>query len=125
MRGGRGETKLVRCARGAVVDYVVDTRPWSPTFRRVERFELDDVALHHLYLPPFVAHGFQVVSDEADVCYLHSRPYEPGADLAVGVGRPDARRSRGRSTRRSCRARDASRADARPRSTSTPLFERR
>lgn len=83
VRGGKGETKLVRCARGSVVDYVVDTRPWSSTFRRVERFDLDDVAHYHLYLGPFIAHGFQVVSDEADVCYLHSRPYEPDADLAV------------------------------------------
>jgi dTDP-4-dehydrorhamnose 3,5-epimerase len=88
VRGGRGETKLVRCARGAVVDHVVDTRPWSPTFRRVERIELDDVEHHHLFLSPFVAHGFQVVSDEADVCYLHSRPYEPGAELAVAFDDP-------------------------------------
>jgi dTDP-4-dehydrorhamnose 3,5-epimerase len=88
VRGGGGETKLVRCSRGAVVDHVVDTRPWSPTFRQVERFELDDVSHRHLYLAPFVAHGFQVVSDEADVCYLHSRPYEPGADLAVSWNDP-------------------------------------
>jgi dTDP-4-dehydrorhamnose 3,5-epimerase len=88
VRGGLGETKLVRCARGAVIDYVVDARPWSPTFRRVQRFELDDVAHLHLYLAPFIAHGFQVVSDEADVCYLHSRPYEPGADLAVAWNDP-------------------------------------
>ena len=33
VRGGQGEVKLVRCARGAIVDHVVDTRPWSPTFR--------------------------------------------------------------------------------------------
>jgi dTDP-4-dehydrorhamnose 3,5-epimerase len=83
VRGGRGETKLVRCARGTVADYVVDTRPWSSTFGRSERFVLDDNAMVHLYLPPFVAHGFQVVSDVADICYLHSRPYEAGADLAV------------------------------------------
>lgn len=88
VRGGRGETKLVRCARGSVVDYVVDTRPWSATFRRTERFELDDVVHRHLVLPPFVAHGFQVVSDEADVCYLHSRPYEPDADLAIAWDDP-------------------------------------
>ena len=88
VRGGRGEVKLVRCARGTIVDHVVDTRPWSPTFRRVERVELDDVALQHLYLPPFVAHGFQVTSAEADVCYLHSRPYEPGADLALAWDDP-------------------------------------
>ena len=83
VRGGEGETKLVRCARGAVVDYVVDTRPWSATFRRTERFELDDVSHHHLVLSPFIAHGFQVVSDEADICYLHSRPYAPDAELTV------------------------------------------
>ena len=88
MRGGSGETKCVRCARGSVVDYVVDTRPWSTTFRRVERFELDDVTHHHLYLAPFIAHGFQVVSDEADVCYLHSRSYEPNSELAVAWNDP-------------------------------------
>ena len=92
VRGGRGETKLVRCARGAVVDYVVDTRPWSPTFRRVERFELDDVdASPPATCRPFIAHGFQVVSDEADVCYLHSRPYEPGCRARRRLERPVAR----------------------------------
>ena len=88
VRVGGGEVKLVRCARGSIVDYAVDTRPWSSTFRRIERFVLDDVELAQLYLPPFVAHGFQVVSDEADVCYLHSRPYEPGADLALAWDDP-------------------------------------
>jgi dTDP-4-dehydrorhamnose 3,5-epimerase len=88
VRSGRGETKLVRCARGSVVDYVVDCRPWSATFRHVERFELDDVQHRHLVLPPFIAHGFQVVSEQADVCYLHSRRYEPQADVAVAWNDP-------------------------------------
>jgi dTDP-4-dehydrorhamnose 3,5-epimerase len=88
VRTGAGETKLVRCARGRVIDHVVDTRPWSPTFRRTEQVVLDDELLHHLYLPPFVAHGFQVVSEVADVCYLHSRPYEAGADLSIAWDDP-------------------------------------
>lgn len=89
VRGGRGEAKMVRCARGTVVDHVVDTRPWSPTFGRSERFVLDDDRCHHLYLPAFVAHGFQVVSDDgADVCYLHTAPYEAGADLAIAFDDP-------------------------------------
>ncbi|HWM21431.1 MAG TPA: dTDP-4-dehydrorhamnose 3,5-epimerase family protein [Ilumatobacteraceae bacterium] len=88
VRAGQGEVKLVRCARGAIVDHVVDVRPWSPVFGRVERFELDDDSLEQLYLPPFVAHGFQVVSDVADVCYLHSRPYEAGAELALAWDDP-------------------------------------
>jgi len=88
VRGGAGEAKLVRCARGSVVDFAVDTRPWSSTFRRVERFILDDTEQHHLYLAPFVAHGFQVTSEEADICYLHSRPYDPDAELAIAWNDP-------------------------------------
>jgi dTDP-4-dehydrorhamnose 3,5-epimerase len=89
VRGGAGETKLVRCASGTIIDNVVDLRPWSPTYLHSEQFVLDDVEMQHLYLPPFVAHGFQVVSDHADVCYLHSRPYEPGADLSIAWNDPD------------------------------------
>jgi dTDP-4-dehydrorhamnose 3,5-epimerase len=88
VRIGAGEAKLVRCARGRVIDHVVDTRPWSRTFRRTEQVVLDDELLHHLYLPPFVAHGFQVVSEVADVCYLHSRPYEAGEDLSIAWDDP-------------------------------------
>jgi dTDP-4-dehydrorhamnose 3,5-epimerase len=89
VRGGVGEAKLVRCASGSIVDHVVDLRPWSPTYLRTERLVLDDVGMHHLYLPPFVAHGFQVTSDRADVCYHHSRSYEPGADLSFAWNDPD------------------------------------
>jgi dTDP-4-dehydrorhamnose 3,5-epimerase len=88
VRAGASEAKLVRCAHGSIVDFVVDVRPWSPTYRRVERFELNDETMVHLYLPPFVAHGFQVLSPHADVCYLHSRPYEAGADLAIAWNDP-------------------------------------
>lgn len=88
VRAGRGEAKMVRCARGAIVDHVVDLRPRSRTFLRTQRFELDDDRCDHLYLPPFVAHGFQVTSSEADVCYLHSEPYEAGADLAIAWNDP-------------------------------------
>lgn len=88
VRIGAGEVKLVRCAHGAIVDHVVDVRPWSPTFRRTERFVLDDQQLLHLYLPPFVAHGFQVVTASADVCYSHSRPYVPGEDISIAWNDP-------------------------------------
>jgi dTDP-4-dehydrorhamnose 3,5-epimerase len=89
VRTGAGEVKLTRCARGAVVEQIVDTRPWSPTFLRLHSVVLDDEALLHVYLPPFVAHGFQVLSPEADVCYLHSRPYEAGADLSIAWDDPE------------------------------------
>ena len=88
VRGGAGETKCVRCARGRSSTTSSTRGRGRRPFVRVERFELDDVAHQHLYLAPFIAHGFQVVSDEADVCYLHSRPYEPDADLAVAWNDP-------------------------------------
>jgi dTDP-4-dehydrorhamnose 3,5-epimerase len=88
VRTGAGEVKLVRCARGSVVDHIVDVRPWSTTFGQSHRVVLDDEDLLHVYLPRFVAHGFQVVSDEADICYLHSRPYEPGSDISIAWDDP-------------------------------------
>ena len=69
VRTGESEVKLVRCARGRAVEHIVDTRPWSPTFRQSHRVVLDDESLLHVYLPPFVAHGFQVVSAEADISF--------------------------------------------------------
>jgi dTDP-4-dehydrorhamnose 3,5-epimerase len=82
-RSGRGEAKLVRCARGAVHDVVIDARPGSATFGRHETFRLDDDQFWHLFVPPGLLHGFQVLTDHADVCYRIDRPHDPTEDLAV------------------------------------------
>lgn len=82
-RIGRGEAKLVRCAHGAVLDVVVDARPTSPTFGRHEAFRLDDEDFRHLFIPPGFLHGFQVLTDLADVCYRIDRPHDPSEDVAV------------------------------------------
>lgn len=82
-RGGRGEAKLVRCARGAVHDVLVDARPQSPTFGRWQAFRLDDTDFRTLYVPPGFLHGFQALTDIADVCYRIDRPHDPTEDLAV------------------------------------------
>jgi dTDP-4-dehydrorhamnose 3,5-epimerase len=89
LRSGPGEAKLVRCARGAVHDVLVDLRPSSPAFGRWEAFRLDDVEHRHLFVPPGVGHGFQVLSDVADVCYHHDRPYAADDDVAVAFDDPD------------------------------------
>lgn len=88
-RGGAGEAKLVRCAHGAVYDVVVDARPESPTFGRWEGFGLDDVELRQLYIPAGFLHGFQVLTDVADVCYRIDREHDPSEDLAVRYDDPD------------------------------------
>ncbi|MGI5125229.1 dTDP-4-dehydrorhamnose 3,5-epimerase family protein [Pseudonocardia sp. CA-107938] len=88
-RGGRGEAKLVRCAHGAVLDVLVDARPHSPTFGQSLTVTLDDETFDHLYVPPGLLHGFQALTEVADVCYRIDRPHDPAEDLAVRHDDPD------------------------------------
>jgi len=84
-----GQAKLVRCARGSVVDVCVDIRRGSPTFGRWFAVELDDVALRMLYVPVGFAHGYCVTSDVADVLYLCSGYYDPALEREISVDDPD------------------------------------
>lgn len=88
-RGGDGEAKLVRCARGAILDVVVDARPDSPTFGRHQGFRLDDEDLAMLYVPRGFLHGFQVLTEVVDICYRIDRPHDPTEDLSVRFDDPD------------------------------------
>lgn len=88
-RRALSEAKLVRCVRGGVWDVAVDLRPWSPTFGRWESFELDEDQHRQVYIPPGFAHGFQAVTDLADVCYRVDAYYEPDLDVAIAYDDPD------------------------------------
>ncbi len=81
------ETKLVRCTGGRIWDVILDLRPSSPTFRRWEGLELSAEARNQLYIPKGFAHGFQTLSDDAEVHYLISTEYAPAA--AAGVRHDD------------------------------------
>ncbi|MBF4764129.1 dTDP-4-dehydrorhamnose 3,5-epimerase family protein [Nocardioides islandensis] len=88
-RRGAGEAKLVRCARGAILDVVVDARPASPTFGRHQAFRLDDDELCMLHVPRGFLHGFQVLTEVADICYRIDRPHDPAEDVSVRYDDPD------------------------------------
>ena len=77
------EHKVVRCARGSVWDVVADVRRGSPTYGTWEAFTLDAARPALLYLTAGLAHGYQVLSDGAELHYLLSAPYAP--DHAAGV----------------------------------------
>jgi dTDP-4-dehydrorhamnose 3,5-epimerase len=90
-----GQGKLVRCARGAIFDVVVDLRRRSPTFGRWEGFALDDDELRVLWVPVGFAHGFCVTAEQADVTYKVTSYYDPATeagfrydDPAVGIDWP-------------------------------------
>jgi dTDP-4-dehydrorhamnose 3,5-epimerase len=84
-----GQAKLVRCARGRIWDVAVDLRPDSPTYRRWEGYELDDVAHRQLFIPDGFGHGFCVLSDEADVAYALSSYYDPEQETGVAWDDPE------------------------------------
>ena len=85
---GRGQAKLVRCARGSVMDVVVDVRTESPTFGEWESFTLDDERHLQLYVPVGFAHGFCVLSESADVLYKCSSYYDPDQERAIAHDDP-------------------------------------
>jgi dTDP-4-dehydrorhamnose 3,5-epimerase len=75
--------KLVRVARGRVLDVAVDIRRGSPHFGRAMTAELDDLQHHQLYIPPGFAHGFLVLSEVADVIYRCTDYYHPASEGGV------------------------------------------
>jgi dTDP-4-dehydrorhamnose 3,5-epimerase len=81
------EVKLVRCTRGKIWDVIVDIRLGSPTFGRWQGFELCGDNGRQLYIPRGFAHGFQTLTDDAEVSYLISTFYVPEA--AAGVRHDD------------------------------------
>jgi dTDP-4-dehydrorhamnose 3,5-epimerase len=86
---GDGAAKLVRAARGAIYDVVVDLRKGSPTFGEWEGFELSDENFHMLYCPIGFAHGFCVLSDIADVMYKQSNYYSDETERGISYRDPD------------------------------------
>jgi dTDP-4-dehydrorhamnose 3,5-epimerase len=89
VRGGQGEAKLVRCSYGAVFDVIVDLRPASATYLNWESFDLDGESQVSLYVPAGCAHGFQALTEPADVAYRIDRAHDPAEDIAIAFDDPD------------------------------------
>jgi len=88
LRRGDGEAKLVRCSYGAIFDVIVDLRPGSPTYGNWESFELRDDDQVSLYVPAGCAHGFQAMTDPADVSYQIDRAHDPAEDVTIAYDDP-------------------------------------
>lgn len=84
-----GQGKLVRCPRGAIFDVAIDLRRGSPTFGEWEGHVLDDEHHHQLWVPVGFAHGFQVLSDVADVAYKLTSLYDPETEAELAWDDPD------------------------------------
>jgi dTDP-4-dehydrorhamnose 3,5-epimerase len=82
------EAKFMRCTRGSIYDVIVDLRPDSPTHRQWIGFELTADNGFMLYAPEGFAHGYQTLTDEADMYYMTSAPYAAGAAKGVRYDDP-------------------------------------
>jgi dTDP-4-dehydrorhamnose 3,5-epimerase len=82
------EAKLVRCTSGAIVDQVVDVRPDSPTYLQSFAVELTARNRTALYVPPLFAHGYQALTDGAEVVYQVSQTYTPGLEQGLRYDDP-------------------------------------
>lgn len=82
MHFSAGQAKLVRAARGAILDVVCDIRVGSPTFGKWESVELSDENGCVFYCLGGFAHGFCVLSEVADVSLLLSSYYDVDLERA-------------------------------------------
>jgi len=78
-----GESKLVRCVRGAIFDVAVDLREVSATFRGWHGVELSAENRRAFYIPPGLAHGFQTLTDDCEILYQMGHHYVPEAARGV------------------------------------------
>lgn len=78
-----GQAKYVTCAKGAVLDVVVDLRVGSPTFGTWDTVLLDDVDRRAIYLGEGLGHAFMSLEDDSTVLYLCSTGYSPGREHGI------------------------------------------
>jgi dTDP-4-dehydrorhamnose 3,5-epimerase len=83
------EAKLVRCTRGALVDVAVDVRPESESYGKHVMAELSADNHRALFLPPYVAHGFQTLADNTEILYQVSGAYVPTGEQGFRWDEPE------------------------------------
>jgi dTDP-4-dehydrorhamnose 3,5-epimerase len=82
------EAKVVRCARGAIFDVVIDLRPESPSYGEWYGVVLSTVTGRMLYVPERCAHGYQTLEDETEMYYMTSGFYAPSSVRGVRFDDP-------------------------------------
>ena len=82
------ETKLIACLRGEVFDVAVDLRVDSPTFLRWHAERLSAGNHKTLVIPAGCAHGFQALTDDCELLYLHTADYSVDAEAGLYPGDP-------------------------------------
>lgn len=87
----KAEAKVVRCLRGGIWDVIVDLRSGSSSFGKWLSIELNEDNRSMLYIPKGFAHGFQTLTDETELLYMHSEFYSAEHEGGVRYDDPELR----------------------------------
>ncbi len=88
-KGDAAQAKLVRCARGAVVDFAVDMREGSPTYKKWVGVELSAENKRQLLIPRGFLHGFVTLTDDVEFLYKADNYYNAEADRGIRWNDPE------------------------------------
>ncbi len=88
-KGDAAQAKLVRCNRGAVVDFAVDMRKGSPTYKKWVGVELSAENKKQLLIPRGFLHGFVTLTDDVEFLYKADNLYNAEADRGIRWNDPD------------------------------------
>lgn len=84
-----GQAKWITCISGAILDVIVDIRPESPTFRKIEYVDLKGGEGRAVLVGKGLGHGFMALEDQTIVSYLLNSPYSPEFEFEIQPTDPD------------------------------------
>lgn len=88
-KGEAAQAKLVRCVKGAVMDFAVDMRKGSPTYKKWVGVELTPDNNRQLLVPRGFLHGFVTLTDDVEFLYKADNYYSPENDRGIRWNDPD------------------------------------
>lgn len=88
-KGEAAQAKLVRCVKGAVMDFAVDMRKGSPTYKKWVGVELTPDNNRQLLIPRGFLHGFVTLTDDVEFLYKADNYYSPENDRGIRWNDPD------------------------------------
>lgn len=84
-KSARPQHKLVMCLEGSISDFIVDIRVGSPTYGKVDRFELSSKVRQIIFIPSGCGHGFLAKEDKSIVLYAQSSEYSPSEEFELSA----------------------------------------
>lgn len=82
------EIKIVKCIQGEILDVAVDLRTGSDTYMHWHSQVLSKENDTSLFIPTGFAHGFQTLTEDCELLYLHSQPYSPEYERTLNYADP-------------------------------------